>query len=98
MADDGAAPDVATVLWCTGAQPDFDFIELSVFDGQGRPRHHRGLSIDVPGLGFLGLTYQFALASATVQGMDRDARYLLRRLGRRRRSTDNRPAPATRAA
>lgn len=91
LADDGAAPDAATVIWCTGTQPDFDFIELPVLDEQRRPRHHRGLAIDVPGLGFLGLNHQFALASATVQGMDRDARYLLRRLGRRSTNTVNRP-------
>jgi putative flavoprotein involved in K+ transport len=33
-----------------------------------------------PGLYFLGLPFQFALASEQIQGLDRDARYLLKRL------------------
>ena len=37
----------------------------------------------VPGLYFLGLEFQYAVASATIQGLDRDARYLLRELQRR---------------
>jgi putative flavoprotein involved in K+ transport len=80
LADDGTVVDVGTVVWCTGSRPEFDWLHLPVFDEDGRPRHHRGVSTDVPGLGFLGLDFQFSLASATIQGMDRDARYLLRRL------------------
>lgn len=76
---DGIRPDVSTVLWCTGSGPDHSFLDLPVHDADGRLVHDRGVT-EVPGLAFLGLDFQFALASATIQGLDRDARYLLRHL------------------
>ncbi len=81
VTDDGPPLDVGTVVWCTGSRPELDWLHLPVLDAAGRPRHRRGVSTDLPGLGFLGLEFQFSLASGTIQGMDRDARYLLRRLG-----------------
>ena len=74
-----ALPPVSTVVWCTGSLPDHRFLELPGFGDDGRPLHRRGVSV-VPGLYFLGLEFQFALASGQIQGLDRDARYLLRRL------------------
>jgi putative flavoprotein involved in K+ transport len=32
---------------------------------------------------FLGLEFQYAVASATIQGLDQDARYLLRAMAKR---------------
>lgn len=76
--------DVGTVVWCTGSGPDHSWIDLPVFDADGALRHDRGIATDEPGLMFLGLDFQFAIASATIQGLDRDARYLLsRRVSRR---------------
>lgn len=71
--------EVTTVVWCTGSGPDHSWIDLPVFDG-GRPRHDRGVAVDVPGLLFLGLDFQYAIASASIQGVDRDARHLVRRI------------------
>ncbi|MGW7685944.1 flavin-containing monooxygenase [Kribbella sp. NPDC054772] len=73
--------DVRSVVWCTGSDPDHSWIDLPVFDENGRPRHERGVSSDVPGLYFLGLDFQYAIASAAVQGVDRDARFLVRHVG-----------------
>jgi len=78
---DGELPLVNTVVWCTGSLPDHRFLELPMFGEDGRPIHRRGVS-DVPGLYFLGLEFQFALASGQIQGLDRDARYLLKQLPR----------------
>lgn len=91
---EGSVPPVGTVVWCTGSRPDHRFLEVPVFGDDGRPRHHRGVTA-VPGLYFLGLEFQFALASGQLQGLDRDARYLLRRLPAatsRARSTSPRAA------
>ncbi|MEV5966466.1 NAD(P)-binding domain-containing protein [Kribbella sp. NPDC051952] len=71
--------DVSTVIWCTGSGPDHGWIDLPVFNG-GRPRHDRGVATDIPGLMFLGLDFQYAIASASIQGVDRDARHLVRRM------------------
>lgn len=82
---DGPVPDVSTVVWCTGSSPDHSFLDASLIGADGRPEHHRGVGT-VPGLYFLGLEFQFALASATIQGLDRDARYLIRRMRREPKS------------
>jgi putative flavoprotein involved in K+ transport len=76
---EGELPPVNTVVWCTGSCADYGFLQLPVFDDDARPRHHRGVA-SVPGLYFLGMPFQFALASEQIQGLDRDARYLLKRL------------------
>ncbi len=76
---DGIRADVANVLWCTGSGPDHRFLDLPVHDADGRLRHDRGVT-EIPGLSLLGLDFQFAIASSTIQGLDRDARYLMRHL------------------
>ena len=75
----------STVLWCTGSRPDYQWIELPVIGADGHPLHRRGVVESVPGLYFLGLEFQFALASGTIQGVPRDARYLARQIARRTR-------------
>jgi putative flavoprotein involved in K+ transport len=42
--EDGRALDVANVVWCTGFQTDFGWIDLPVFDEAGNPRQVRALS------------------------------------------------------
>lgn len=49
----------------------------------GWPVHRRGLSMTVPGLGFVGVPGQTGLASATLRGVGPDARGVVRRLRRR---------------
>jgi putative flavoprotein involved in K+ transport len=79
VSDDGARPDVATVVWCTGSTPDHSFLDLPVFAADGAPLHTRGVAAET-GLYFLGLQFQYALASSTLQGLDRDARHVVRHL------------------
>ncbi|WP_370619494.1 flavin-containing monooxygenase [Mumia sp. Pv 4-285] len=89
MSTDGVAPEVSTVVWCTGSRPDHAFLDLpEAFGSDGEPVHVRGVS-PVEGLYFLGLEFQFAVASGTIQGLDRDARHVVRRM--------RRTAPPTRA-
>jgi putative flavoprotein involved in K+ transport len=88
ITQDGPVPDIATVVWCTGSHPDYRFLDLPSLDTEQRPEERRGVSPEA-GLYFLGLEFQFALASGTIQGLDRDARYLVRRMrkaGRLRRT------------
>jgi putative flavoprotein involved in K+ transport len=73
--------DVSSVVWCTGYRNDFSWIDLPAFDDDGEPRHRRGVVESVPGLYFLGLEFLYALGSATLTGVGRDARYLARRMG-----------------
>jgi putative flavoprotein involved in K+ transport len=96
VTQDGDLPPMSTVVWCTGSRADHRFLEVPVFGEDGRPRHRRGVST-VPGLYFLGLPFQFALASEQIQGLDRDARYVLKRLlpaASPRREDEPAPVPA----
>ncbi len=72
---DLAACGIAGIVWATGYRLDFGWIEADVFDGQGLPRHRRGVS-DVPGLYFLGLSFLSRRASAFIFGVPADAAFL----------------------
>lgn len=82
--DDGQVLDVANVIWCTGYRHDFPWIDIvTAFDEHGSPVHARGVCAQVPGLYFIGLEFQFALASASLWGVARDAAYIVKQLDRR---------------
>ncbi len=82
LADDRAL-DVKNVIWCTGYQPGFSWIDLPVFGADGRPMHERGVVAKVPGLYFVGLHFLYAMTSATVTGIGRDAEYVVKALDTR---------------
>src|SRR5439155_552597 len=52
LLDDGRVLDVANVIWCTGYQPGFSWIDLPVFGEDGEPMHERGIVSSEPGLYF----------------------------------------------
>jgi putative flavoprotein involved in K+ transport len=77
---DLAASGINSVLWTTGFRPDYRWIDLPILDDMGYPRHTRGVT-DVPGLYLLGLLWQHNQSSATLFGVNEDARYLTRQMG-----------------
>jgi putative flavoprotein involved in K+ transport len=79
--DDGRVlEDVRTVVWCTGFWPDFGWIQLPVFGPEGYPQHRRGIVAAAPGLGFVGLRYQYRIGSSLLGGVHEDAEYVVRQL------------------
>jgi putative flavoprotein involved in K+ transport len=72
--------DVANVIWCTGFRHDFGWIQLPVTGDHGWPRHERGVALDVPGLYFVGLPFQYSFSSMLVGGVARDASYVARHI------------------
>jgi putative flavoprotein involved in K+ transport len=78
---DGEVLEPRTVVWCTGFRPDYSWIDLPVTDEHDQPITERGVSPET-GLYFLGLEFQYAVASATIQGLDQDARYLVRAMAK----------------
>ncbi len=74
---DGRVLPVANVIWCTGFEPAFSWVELPVFGGDGLPRHERGVVPGEPGLYFVGLHFLYAMSSGMVQGVGRDAGYVV---------------------
>jgi putative flavoprotein involved in K+ transport len=81
--DDGRTLEVANVIWCTGFVPDFDWIDLLVLAEAGGPVHERGIVGSQPGLYFVGLVFQYALASSLVGGVGRDAEHIARHIASR---------------
>jgi putative flavoprotein involved in K+ transport len=74
---------ITSIVWATGYQLDFGWLELDVFDTNGRPLHHRGVSVE-PGLYFLGLPWLTRRASSFIFGVWHDAKFLADHLCERR--------------
>jgi putative flavoprotein involved in K+ transport len=83
LMEDGHTLDVRNVIWCTGYTPGFAWIDLPIFDESGLPRHNRGIVSSVPGVYFVGLHFLYALSSATVIGIGRDAEHIAKAVERR---------------
>ncbi|HEX4339006.1 MAG TPA: NAD(P)-binding domain-containing protein [Polyangiaceae bacterium] len=84
--DDGRTLDVANVVWCTGFEPGFSWIELPIFDAKGEPIHDAGITRDQPGFYFLGLPFLYAMSSVMIHGVSRDAARVVRSIARRVRT------------
>ncbi|RPF20928.1 flavin-containing monooxygenase [Myceligenerans xiligouense] len=81
---DGGTDEVDTILLATGFRPGTSYLGgLGALDATGRPRQRHGLSTTHPGLGYVGLEWQRSFSSASIRGVGRDARYVVRRLTRR---------------
>jgi putative flavoprotein involved in K+ transport len=65
--------DVKNVIWCTGYKSGFSWIDLPVFDKDGKPLHQRGIVTGMPGMDFVGLHFLYSMSSATLIGVGRDA-------------------------
>jgi putative flavoprotein involved in K+ transport len=72
---DGTSLDVAVVVWATGYQSDYSWISIPRVTADGRVVHRRGVS-DVPGLYFVGLSWQYTRGSALLGFVAEDAAYL----------------------
>jgi putative flavoprotein involved in K+ transport len=77
---DGTTLDVGSVIWATGFELDHSWIDVPVFDDDGRPLHRRGVT-DSPGLYFLGLTWQHTRGSALLGWVGDDAEHIARQIG-----------------
>lgn len=77
--EDGSERDVDAVIWATGYHSDHSWIDVPVFDHDGRPLHRRGVT-DHPGLFFLGLTWQHTRGSALLGWVKDDAEFISERI------------------
>jgi putative flavoprotein involved in K+ transport len=67
--------NVAAIVWATGYEYDYGWLQATVFDVQGRPLQQRGVS-PAPGLYFLGLHWMHTFKSGLFSGVGSDAEYL----------------------
>ena len=84
--EDGRSLPVEGVIWATGFRPDYDWIDLPVFDERGYPRHQRGIVREAPGLYFVGLHWLHKRKSALFVGVGEDADHVVERLVEHRAS------------
>ena len=78
--EDGRTLDVANIIWSTGFEPNFSWINLPAFDISGGPKQKRGAAIGQEGLYFVGLAFLYAASSSMIHGVGRDAAYVARRI------------------
>lgn len=76
---DGTTEEVDTVLFATGFSPNYDYLKaLDALDSKGYPIEKNGISTKSTGLYFVGLHLQTSFASATIRGVGKDAKYVVR--------------------
>jgi putative flavoprotein involved in K+ transport len=66
---------ITSVIWSTGFNTDYHWVEAPVFDGKGYPGHDRGVT-PIKGLYFLGLPWLYTWGSGRFSGIAKDALYL----------------------
>jgi len=81
--------DVNNVIWCTGYHPGFAWIKMPIFGEDGRPVHERGIVHGMPGMYFVGLHFLYAMSSASLIGVSRDAERVVKALASRPVSQEN---------
>jgi putative flavoprotein involved in K+ transport len=86
--DGGRVLEIANVIWCTGFHPGFSWINIPVFDGNGRPVQTRGVVESEPGLYFVGLEFLHSPSSIMIHGVGRDARYVVDEIASRTRAAE----------
>jgi putative flavoprotein involved in K+ transport len=77
--EDDTSVDVDTIVWATGYRSDYSWIDVPGVVSDGRVAHRRGVT-GVPGMYFLGLSWQYTRGSALIGFVDDDARYIAGRI------------------
>jgi putative flavoprotein involved in K+ transport len=75
FADHSLLEEVGVVVWATGYRPDYAWIHIPGVVREGHVMHRRGVT-EVPGLYFLGLSWQHTRGSALLGFVNDDAAYL----------------------
>jgi putative flavoprotein involved in K+ transport len=84
---DGSTQDAGIVIWATGYRSDYSWIDIPGVTRDGKVIHRRGVT-EVPGLYFLGLSWQHTRGSALLGFVHDDAAYLAGRIAGRDRAAE----------
>ena len=74
-----ASPPLDAVVWATGYQPDYGWVDLPIIAANGYPQHRRGITA-APGVAFLGLDWLDSRNSSLLNGAGADARRVVHTL------------------
>jgi putative flavoprotein involved in K+ transport len=94
FADHRPLEDVGVVVWATGYRSDYAWIHIPGVVREGHVVHRRGVT-DVPGLYFLGLSWQHTRGSALLGFVNDDAAFLADRIVTRHQAAMSATVPAT---
>jgi putative flavoprotein involved in K+ transport len=86
------------VIWCTGFQGGFSWIDLPVVDADDEPIHESGIVPGETGLYFVGLHFLHALSSTMIHGVARDAQRVVDTIAERVQASSPVPTGAASAA
>ncbi len=84
---DGSSLDAGIVIWATGYRPDYSWIGIAGVTRGGQVVHRRGVT-EVPGLYFLGLSWQHTRGSALLGFVNDDAAHLADHIAARHQTGD----------
>jgi putative flavoprotein involved in K+ transport len=73
--------EIRSIVWATGFQPDYGWLDVPVIDERGHLRHEGGV-VDSPGLYALGLPVLRRRKSTFIYGIEDDAREVTDHLAR----------------
>jgi putative flavoprotein involved in K+ transport len=85
FADGSTRQGVGVVVWATGYRSDYTWIHIPKAVENGRVIHRRGVT-EIPGLYFVGLSWQHTRGSALLGFVNQDAAYLADKLTARHRT------------
>jgi putative flavoprotein involved in K+ transport len=94
FADHRLLEDVGVVVWATGYRPDYAWIQIPGVVREGQVVHRRGVA-EVPGLYFLGLSWQHTRGSALLGFVNDAAAFLADRIQAHHRAAASASVPAT---
>ena len=89
-----ADENITSIIWATGYAPDFGWLKVDALDARGRPRHQRGVSIEL-GVYFVGLPWQSRRGSAFIWGVWHDAKHVTEHIATQRSYLAYTAAPDT---
>ncbi|MCJ2136032.1 MSMEG_0569 family flavin-dependent oxidoreductase [Methylobacterium sp. J-026] len=77
-----AGSGITAIVWCIGFTPDFRWLDASVFNGAGSPKHKRGVTKE-DGVYFIGLPWLNTWGSGRFGAVGRDAEFVAQAIQKR---------------
>ena len=94
FADHSLLEEVGVVVWATGYRPNYAWIDIPGVVREGQVVHRRGVT-EVPGLYFLGLSWQHTRGSALLGFVNDDAAFLADQIQTHHQAAVSATVPAT---
>lgn len=94
---DMAQAGITSIIWATGFAVDYSWLQVNAFDGNGKPKHQRGVSSE-PGVYFIGLPWLSRRGSTFIWGVWHDAKHIADHIGTQRKYQAYQDAGARKAS